>query len=98
MHNHHLSDRDLVLALDGELTIRRHAAVDAHLAECPSCRSRRTALRELGEGVTSLSQSTSLDAEAIAASREQLRSKLDMARRQEAPIIERLAAPFGHAS
>src|ERR1700722_3430373 len=40
----HLSDQELVLAADGELTPRRDAEVRAHLAACWQCRTR---LREL---------------------------------------------------
>jgi hypothetical protein len=40
----HLSDQELVLAADGELTPRRDAQVRAHLAACWQCRTR---LREL---------------------------------------------------
>ena len=40
----HLSDQELVLAADGELTPRRDAQVRAHLAACWKCRTR---LREL---------------------------------------------------
>ncbi len=40
----HLSDQELVLAADGELTPRRDARVRAHLAACWQCRTR---LREL---------------------------------------------------
>jgi hypothetical protein len=39
----HLSDRDLMLAADGELTHRRAARVDAHLAACWTCRARKLA-------------------------------------------------------
>ncbi|MGA2877694.1 MAG: zf-HC2 domain-containing protein [Bryobacteraceae bacterium] len=38
--DHHLSDQDLVLAADGELTPRRDAEVRAHLSACWQCRSR----------------------------------------------------------
>ena len=36
----HLSDQDLVLAADGELTPRRDAEVRAHLSACWQCRAR----------------------------------------------------------
>lgn len=40
----HLSERDLVLAADGELPARRKAVVTAHLETCWSCRERMTSL------------------------------------------------------
>ena len=36
----HPDDTELLLALDGELALRRQAAVDAHLATCGTCRFR----------------------------------------------------------
>ena len=38
--NAHLSDRDLIMAADGELPPRRKAQARAHLDECWSCRER----------------------------------------------------------
>jgi hypothetical protein len=43
-HNSHLSERDLVLAADGELSSRRRAEVNAHLEVCWSCRERMSSL------------------------------------------------------
>jgi hypothetical protein len=98
MSHLHLSDRDLVLALDGELPLRRHAAVDAHLTECASCRTRRSQLYEGAELVTALYQSTSLDAEGIAASREALRSKLTGLGRNQGSFVNRVASSFSGIS
>src|SRR5579863_7270139 len=39
--NHHLSDEQLLLALDGELSTQEAARVDAHVLSCWSCRARR---------------------------------------------------------
>src|SRR5208282_5422566 len=36
----HLSDQELLLAADGELTARRAAEIQAHLAACWDCRAR----------------------------------------------------------
>jgi hypothetical protein len=36
----HLSDQELALLLDGELSSRRNAQLSAHLASCPECRER----------------------------------------------------------
>lgn len=40
----HLSDQDLLLAMDGELAPRATARVEAHLAACPICRDRKQEL------------------------------------------------------
>ena len=40
MVNRHLSDRELVLAMDGELSRTRRVRVSAHLDGCPACRMR----------------------------------------------------------
>jgi anti-sigma factor RsiW len=40
-HDHHLTDEDLLRALDHELSPRRQASADAHLAWCPVCQARR---------------------------------------------------------
>src|SRR5581483_2899022 len=37
----HLSDRDLLLAIDGELSTRNRNRVESHLAACWSCRTRK---------------------------------------------------------
>lgn len=42
--NSHLSERDLVLAADGELPARRKAQIAAHLENCWSCRERMLSL------------------------------------------------------
>lgn len=99
MRHHHLSDHDLVLALDGELPVRRQAAVDAHLTECTSCRTRWAQLGQGAELATAIYRSTLLNAEAIAGSRETLRSRLaDIARQQDVTFIERFVPPFARPS
>jgi len=42
--NHHVSDEDLLLAADGELSPRREARVHTHLAQCADCRARKERL------------------------------------------------------
>ena len=99
MRHHHLSDHDLVLALDGELPVRRQAAVDAHLTECTSCRTRWAQLGQGAELATAVYRSTLLNAEAITGSRETLRSRLaDIARQQDVTFIERFVPPFAQPS
>ena len=44
MESHHLSDRDLLMAIDGELAPREAAEAAAHLETCWVCRSRRLEL------------------------------------------------------
>jgi hypothetical protein len=44
MQSHHLSDRDLLMAIDGELPPREAARASAHLEACWTCRSRRLEL------------------------------------------------------
>ena len=40
----HVSDQEMLLAVDGELSPSRAAEVRAHLAACPSCRARMAEL------------------------------------------------------
>ena len=97
MRNHecHVSDHDLVLALDGELPEHDHAAADAHLVECASCRTRHGELQRAAALVGALHRSRPLEAGQVAASRERLRSKLaDMARRHDDSRADHLAAAF----
>lgn len=98
MRHHHLSDRDLVLALDGELPVRRQAVVEAHLTECPSCQTRRTQLHEGVELATAIYRSASVDTESIATSREALRSKLAMLGREQVPFVDRVFPSFAGIS
>jgi predicted anti-sigma-YlaC factor YlaD len=42
----HLSDREMLLAADGELSTRRAAQVHAHLAECWACRARMAEIEQ----------------------------------------------------
>src|SRR6266850_3530781 len=74
--NHHLSDRDLVLAIDGELPARRQAAADAHLIGCAECSARRTRVVRMSALVTDLYEADSLEIEPIEGSRRKLRATL----------------------
>src|SRR5580692_12747655 len=42
----HLSDREMLLAADGELSTRRAAQVHVHLAECWACRARMAEIEQ----------------------------------------------------
>lgn len=49
----HVTDRQLVQALDGELPSRQRDAVASHVMACPVCRARRDALRDASLDVSS---------------------------------------------
>ena len=98
MRHHHLSDRDLVLALDGELPVRHQAVVEAHLTECPSCQTRRTQLHQGAELATAIYRSASPDSDGIAASREALRLKLANLGREQSSFIDRVVPSFAGIS
>lgn len=48
----HLTDRELLLCLDGELQVSRKVAADSHLAVCDTCRTRREAIEETASTVS----------------------------------------------
>jgi hypothetical protein len=48
----HISDQELMMAVDGELPARRLAKVHSHLAACEQCRSRS---RDIGEAIAEYS-------------------------------------------
>jgi hypothetical protein len=93
----HLSDRDLVLALDGELPPWRQAAIDAHLVECASCRTRQTGMGDAAcVAVRPCRPAGYL--EGHDRSRERLRAALvDMTRLGKAPAGGRFASTFSRA-
>jgi len=98
MRHHHMSDRDLVLALDGELSVRRQAAVDAHLGECTSCTIRWTQLGRGAELAAACHSSAQPDAEALAASRETLQARLaGLARQHDRSFIARVVLQLARA-
>jgi hypothetical protein len=72
----HLSDHDLVLAVDRELPSPHQVAADAHLVECASCRIRRGRLHGVSAVVDTLRASAPAGDAHIAASRDHLRSTL----------------------
>jgi hypothetical protein len=45
-YDSHISDGELLLAADGELTVARAAEIREHLAACPSCWMRKAALEQ----------------------------------------------------
>ncbi|WP_051669514.1 anti-sigma factor family protein [Bryobacter aggregatus] len=50
----HLSDAELILALDGEVPGSRIAAVEAHLSACAVCRARKASFESTSEAVVTL--------------------------------------------
>jgi hypothetical protein len=57
MNANHPSDRDLLLALDGELSVLHAARIRHHLSACPSCRARQAELQQAGADVAHLHHS-----------------------------------------
>lgn len=54
VHSRHLSDHDLLMAIDRELSPRRQANVDAHVMACAGCHARRARLAATAEMATAL--------------------------------------------
>lgn len=79
----HLSDRELLLAMDGELSGQRKKRASAHLAACGDCRSRQEKFERLLSDTSSLHRSTidSEDARRVANSRAALQARLTEAAR-----------------
>jgi hypothetical protein len=75
-HDHHLSDRDLVLAIDRELPASQLTAANAHLTVCAACSARRTRLDRAAGLMTTLHQAVPLEIERTEQARQQLRAKL----------------------
>ncbi len=73
----HISDQGLLLAVDGELSTRRAAEVQAHLASCRTCRTR---LREIDSAIADFAQArTRLAPQLPSAERPRALLKLRMA-------------------
>jgi hypothetical protein len=77
MREYHLSERDLLMAADGELTARRKAEVAAHLEACWSCRERMQSLEStIGEFVRARNRELSEQLPPAAGPRALLRARL----------------------
>jgi hypothetical protein len=75
--NAHLSDRDLIMALDGELSGRRKAQVGTHLDACWSCRERMSTIETtIAEFVRARNRQLSDPAPAAAGPRALFRARL----------------------
>jgi hypothetical protein len=82
----HISDEDLLRALDGELSSREAAPVQAHLEECWTCRARRSELeRTIEEFVKVHRQDLENDLPAIDGPRALLRARLNELQSRNSP-------------
>lgn len=76
----HISDSELLEVLDGEASGRDAARIQAHLAACWQCRSRRAKLESTIAGFIHAHQSADANLPSIRASRERLRARFQEAR------------------
>jgi len=74
--NRHLTDREILQDLDGELTESRQSAVDRHLSECETCRARHAAVASVAAVSSADYRSTMSSASSSAASRARLEDTL----------------------
>ena len=95
-HDHHLTDQELLLALDHELPFRLQASVEAHLAQCVACRARRVRIDHTAATVTAFyKDDITLQAARAEHTREHLRSKLnEMADEWDGSLRVRLVSGF----
>lgn len=96
-HNHdHLSDRDLIMAADGELPARRKPEVFRHLDACWSCRERMHSLETaIAEFVRARNHELHCQVPSAAGPRALLRARLAEISRNE-PAVTRLARAVRH--
>jgi hypothetical protein len=87
----HISDSELVLAADGELTERRLMQVRSHLAACEACRARARELDDALADFIRAQRSSSGPLPSAHASRAELRARLDALAAQ--PPSRRLRVP-----
>jgi hypothetical protein len=82
----HIPDRDLLLAAEGELSAARVAEVSDHLAGCPSCRLRRTALEQtMADVVRAQHREFDWQLPSIEVSKSRLRARLEQGPREARP-------------
>ena len=72
----HISDRELMMAVDGELPERLIGQVEAHLAACLSCRTRARDLKDAMAEFSRLHRSSASEFPAANVPRAQLRARL----------------------
>ena len=83
----HISDPELLEVLDGEASGRDAARIQAHLAACWQCRSRRAKLEGTIAGFIHAHHSMDADTSSIDAAREELRARFRDAGRP-APVVD----------
>jgi Putative zinc-finger len=88
----HLSDQEMLLAADGELSARRAARVQVHLAACWDCRTRMSEIEEtIAAFARAYRQTLDPRLPSISGSRALLRARLaELARKPEASSWQRL--------
>lgn len=74
--NRHLTDREMLQALDAELSESRRSAVDAHLGACEICTARLAAIASVSTTSSEDYRSAMPDASFMAASRTRLQAAL----------------------
>ena len=90
----HLTDRDLLGAIDGELTSGRQRAVDAHLAGCETCSARRSRIEAAASATVEAFDSHVRRSADLGDARERLRTRMIVERgRNSQPLSWRSAAP-----
>jgi|SRR5579884_1006609 len=84
-HESHLSDRDLIMALDGELPARESRRVQEHVRACWKCRSRQS---ELEQAIAHFvqSQEQELRLPCSAGPRAMLRARMQQVPEQRKPL------------
>ncbi len=88
----HISDRELVMAADGELPERRLAQVHSHLAACEACRARARELDDALADFIRVHRSSAAPLPSAHASRAELRARLNSLAAQSPPRAQPLPA------
>ena len=97
---HHLTDEELLLALDRELPSRRLARVENHLTHCQACQARRAQIDRTARNVTAFYQrDPASHGEHGGYARERLKSKMnDLADRDGSRRVWAMAAAAAAAA
>ncbi len=95
--NDHIGDEELLLALDGELSVQRAQQIRAHVADCPACRTRMDAMESASADFNRLYRAAeNPSAPPLAISRANLQQRLTAVSRASAPSsrLQRWLNPF----